>query len=98
MKEPVLLTFEIVDLLHFFTVAFESESRARNRIQEVEFKGFKLDVAEIKNTHPLLYGKMNNEMQRVSNAYWNEEEEVPTLAYQSEAKPVSVYEVRSINN
>lgn len=85
MKSQIL-SFELVDLLHFFTVEFETESRARNRILEIEFKGFKLDVPEIKNTHPLLYAKIKAEMQKVSNDHWNQEEEIPTLAYQPVAK------------
>lgn len=89
-----ILSFELVDLLHFFNVDFETESRARNRILEIELKGFKLDVPELRNTHPLLYIKIKEEMQKVSNDHWNQEEDIPTLrAYQQvEIKSETVFD------
>lgn len=77
-----ILSFDLDKQIQWFKVTFESESRDRNRILEVEFQGFKLDVPELRYTHPLLYSRIKDEMQREANEHWNKEEPIPTLAYQ----------------
>ncbi|HXS59012.1 MAG TPA: hypothetical protein VN726_22970 [Hanamia sp.] len=53
-----------------YEISFESDSVERNRPIEVVFSGFKLDVPELRISHPLLYAEIKKEMTKHAAKYW----------------------------
>lgn len=83
------LSFDFYDNLKFFQVEFDTESIQRNRIMNIEYDGFHLDIPDLITMHHALYNKIYRQMREESENYWasvNEEiTGIPTLDYQQKS-------------
>lgn len=86
------LSFDILYQMKWFTVNFDSDSTERNRVIDIIYDGYKLDVVDLINSNPLLYADIKIKMAIVAKKHWAETN-IPTLAYQVKKyiRPIFLY-------
>lgn len=67
----MILKIEVLIALEWFTVEFESESIIRNKIISIKHEGFLLDLNKLPLTHPEHYEKIESEVTKEAEKYWN---------------------------
>ena len=70
-----ILNFEMLYCNKTFIVEYETESRVRNRMMDVRYEGFPLDIPLLRQSHPLLYGQLKAAMVNNSDTYWTDKQE-----------------------